>query len=87
MGTRVAPHTLSHFAPQLALSGESKVHPEFLRSPFPEKIRRALNVKSETEDLCSAVSGIMSEHDHKDAFGARLALWFILSEWAENWGG
>ena len=66
----------SHFAPQLAFSGEIRVHLEFLRSPFPEKIRRALNVMSETEDLRLAVSGIMSEHDHKDAFGAWLALWF-----------
>ena len=66
----------SHFAPQFAFSGESTVLPESLRSPFPEKIRRALNVMSETEDLRSAVSGIMSEHDHKDAFGAWSELWF-----------
>lgn len=66
----------SHFAPQLAFSGESTVLPQSVRFPCPEKIRRALNVMPETEDLRSAVSRIMSKHDHKDAFWAWSALWF-----------
>ena len=75
-----------HFAPQLALSGESTAHPEYLRSPFPEIILRALDVMSETEDLRSTVSGIMSEQDHKDAFGKCQRCGLKLSEWADTWG-